>query len=164
MISRLCALLLAVVVSASLSSDRARGSVWGGEGRAAETELLDAARIEHLLDQAVKVYRTSGREIPHEFWRPVTVASFDFPACLEPLVTNRQHIRSAMIELMQQPERLSPDQQLVAEWCWRFIYDSKAEIIVNHFQTADGLAFCGVNVTYEHGRRRQSKFGLQAPP
>jgi hypothetical protein len=160
--SRFSTVLLILGVSASLSSDRSRANSWEKETRAQVTEPFDAARIERMLEEAVRVYRTSGREIPHELWRPTVVASFDLPACLEPLVTNRQNIRPTMIELMASG-RLSRDQEFVAEWCWKFIYDPKAEVILSHFETADGLAFCGVNVTYGFGRRRQGKFGLQAP-
>jgi hypothetical protein len=130
--------------------------------RSLPQEPLDAARIERLVDEAVNVYQTSGREIAYELFRPAVVASFDFPACLEPLVIERNQIRPVMIELMQ-PGRLGPDQERVAEWCWTFIYDPNAEVIVSHFETADGLPFCGVNVQYG-ARRRRSVYGLQVPP
>jgi hypothetical protein len=78
--------------------------------------------------------------------RPLTTSSFDFPACLEPLVVDRDLVRPAMAELMAGP--LDLDELGMCEWCWQFIYDPDAEVILSHFKTADGLQFCGVNVVH----------------
>lgn len=153
---RLPTVLLVLCATASLHSDRSRASAWRETSGAPVSESFDEARIRRMLDEAVRVYRTSGREIPFEFDRIQLRASFDFPACLEPLVINRQSIRPTMSKLVW-AGRLLEDQQLVADLCWRFMYDPKAEVILSHFQTADGLAFCGVNVTYEIGRRLRGR-------